>query len=128
MAIVLAVAGAALTFTQLGFVAIETPSGSAGYVVALLQVVALGALLLGTLPGTALGIVAGGVLFLHARVLPLDPYELSFITPLTSVIMFGVTGFLLGIMFAIALRNNPSRFKRVLYIVIVCVIVSVLRL
>ena len=29
VAIVLAVAGAALTFTQLGFVAIETPSGSA---------------------------------------------------------------------------------------------------
>ena len=126
VAIVLAVAGAALTFTQLGFVAIEMPSGSTGYVVVLLQVVALGALLLGTLPGTALGIVAGGVLFLHARVLPLDPYELSFITPLTSVIMFGVTGFLLGIMFAIALRNDPSRFKRVLYIVIVCVIVSVL--
>ncbi|MBQ9001027.1 MAG: hypothetical protein IJ087_04160, partial [Eggerthellaceae bacterium] len=126
VAIVLAVAGAALTFTQLGFVAIETSDGSVGYIVVLLQVVALGALLLGTLPGVALGIVAGGVLFLHARVLPLDPYELSFITPLTSVIMFGVTGFLLGIMFAIALRNDPSRFKRVLYIVIVCVIVSVL--
>lgn len=124
VAIMLIIGGAALSFTQLGFVGFELPDGSDGYLVALLEVVALGALLLGTLTGTAIGLVTGCVLLLHAQLLPLDHYELTFVTPLTSIIMFGVCGFLLGVLFAFALRNDPSQVKRVIYIVIVCVLVS----
>lgn len=124
VAAVLLVAGGALTFTQLGFVYLTLPDGASGYLVALLEVVALGALLLGTLPGFALGLATGCVLFLHAQLLPLDHYELTFVTPLTSIIMFGVCGMLLGIMFAFALRNNPSKIRRVIYIAIVCFVVS----
>lgn len=123
--IVLVVAGITLTYTQLGFVDLRLPDGTVGYMVSLLQVVALGALLLGTLAGALLGLIIGGVLLLHAQLLPLDHYELAFVTPLTSVVMFGICGALLGMLFAFALRNNPSRIKRVIYICIVCVAVAI---
>jgi anti-sigma regulatory factor (Ser/Thr protein kinase) len=122
--IVLVVAGATFTYTQLGFVDLQLPDGTVGYMVALLQVVALGALLLGTLAGTILGLIIGSVLLLHAQLLPLDHYELAFVTPLTSIVMFGICGALLGMLFAFALRNNPSRIKRVIYIFIVCIAVA----
>ena len=123
-AVVLAVAGIALTGTQLGFVSVTLPDGTVGYIVVLLQVVALGALLLGTIAGVALGLVTGGVLLVHARLLPLDHYELTFITPLTSIVMFGIAGLLLGCLFAFVLRKNPSQVKRVIYIALVCLVVS----
>ncbi len=126
VATVLAVVGVALTFTQLGFVDITAPDGSVGYAVVLLQSVALGALLLGTFSGFALGLATGAALLVHAQVLPLDHYELTFVTPLTSVVMFGITGLLLGILFAFVLRNDPSQLKRVIYISIVCFAVSLL--
>ncbi len=126
IAIVLGVAGVAFTFTQLGFTDVTLPDGRVGYVVALLQVVALGALLLGTLAGAGLGLATGSVLFIHAQVMPLDHYELAFVTPLTSVIMFGISGLILGILFAFALRNDPQRIKRAAYIAIVCLLVSLL--
>ena len=122
--VVLVVAGVAFTFTQLGFVDIQLPDGSVGYMVALLQVVAIGALLLGTFAGAALGLITGCVLYLHAQFLPLDHYELAFVTPFTSIVMFGICGTLLGILFAFVLRNNPSRIKRIVYITIVCILVS----
>ena len=122
--IVLAVAGVALTFTQLGFFDLVLRDGTVGYVVVLLQVVALGALLLGTLTGTALGLFVGTVLLIHARALPLDHYELAFVTPATSVVMLGICGLLLGVLFAFALRNDPSQVKRIVYIAIVCIVVS----
>ena len=93
--VILVVAGATLTYTQLGFVDLQLPNGDVGYMVVLLQVVALGALLLGTLMGFVLGLITGSVLFLHAQLLPLDHYELAFVTPLTSIVMFGICGALL---------------------------------
>ena len=124
VAIVLMVAGSSLTYTQLGFIALELPDGTVGYAVVLLEVVALGSLLLGTVPGMLLGLAIGGVLFLHAQYLPLDHYEMMFVTPTTSIVMFGVVGLLLGILFAFALRKNPGQIKRIIYITIICVFVS----
>ncbi|MBR2834307.1 MAG: SpoIIE family protein phosphatase [Coriobacteriales bacterium] len=126
IAVVLAVACISLTFTQLGFLAVTLPGGTVGYVVVLLGVVALGALLLGTFFGTALGLLAGGVLLLHAHYLPLDHYELSFVTPVTSIVMLGFAGLLLGVLFAFVLRNKPSRGRFTVYITIVCIIVAAL--
>ena len=120
----LAIACATVAFTQLGFAGIGLPGSYVGYAVILLQPVALGALLLGTLWGTVIGLFAGTVLLAHATVMPLDYYEATYITPLTSVVMFTVIGFMLGFLFALALRGNPSNMRRVIYIVIVCIVVS----
>ncbi len=124
IAVVLAVAGSAITFTQLGFVDVVLPGGTVIYVVVLLQIVALGALLFGTLAGVAFGVAIGAVLFAHSHFLPLDHYELSFITPMTSMVMLGISGLLLGVLFALALRKSPSRARRVLRIAIACIVVS----
>ena len=124
IAITLAVASAVFSFTQLGFANFVLPDGTSVYIVTLLQIVALGSLLLGTVAGTAIGLFAGAVLYLHACVLPLDHYELTFVTPASSILFLGLSGFLLGILFAFALRKNPSQVKRVVYITIVCLLVS----
>ena len=122
--VVLATSGAAFAFTQLGFIGITLPDGTAGYVVTLLAATALGALLLGAPIGAVLGMVAGGVLLLHAYLTPLDYYELMYVTPLTSIVMLGACGALLGILFAFALRNDPAQSRRVVYIVVICIVVS----
>ena len=113
IAITLAVASAVFSFTQLGFANIELPDGTSAYIVVLLQLVALGSLLLGTIAGAAMGVFAGAVLYAHACLLPLDHYELTFVTPESSIMLLGLLGFLLGILFAIALRNDPSQGKRI---------------
>ena len=115
---------ASLTFTQLGFVGVSFADGTTGYVVVLLALVSLGALLFGPLAGALIGFAAGVVLYIHAQILPLNHFELAFVTPLTSIAMFTVAGCLLGLFFAIALRNNPATVKRIVYIAIVCVVVS----
>ena len=125
-AILLAAACASLTFVQLGFAGIGPTDQYSAYIVVLLLPVALAALLLGTLVGTLMALFAGGVLYLHSMLMPLDSYELTFVTPLTSIVLFTFCGFLLGILFAFALRNNPTRLRRIIYIVIVCFIVSCL--
>ncbi len=123
----LVLACASLTFTQLGFAGIGFGGKYFAYAVVLLLPISLAALLLGTLSGTCIGILAGAILLIHAKTIPLDYYEMSFITPLTSVIMLGVCGFLLSILFAFVLRHDPSsRVKRGIYIFIVCLIVSFL--
>ena len=126
VAIMLTVAGVALSFTQLGFVAITLPDGETGYAIVLLQIVALASLFLGPITGAIMGVSIGGVLYLHSQVMPLDHYELMYVTPVTSFVMFGLAGLILGLLFAFVLRNNPSQVRRVVYIFIVCIIISLL--
>ena len=123
---VLAVACAALAFTQLGFAGIGFSGQYEAYAVILLIPIALAALLLGALWGAVIGAFAGAVQLWHAIAMPLNYYEMSFVTPLTSVLLLGVCGWLLGLMFSFALRNNPGPVKRAVYIIIVCSIVSLL--
>ena len=66
------------------------------------------------------------MLYVHAIVQPLDYYELVFVTPITSIVMFTICGFLLGLLFALALRNDPSAFKRGIRIFFICFFISVL--
>jgi len=119
----LVIAVVSLTFAQLGFLDISA-IGVQAYAIVLLLPVALAAILLGVFWGTAMGLIAGIVLYYHSMLLPLDYYELTFVTPLTSIVMFTVGGFILGLLFAFALRNDPGPVKTVIYICIVCVIVS----
>ena len=121
----LAVASATLTFTQLGFAGLGIlGAGFDAYIVVLLLPIAIAALLLGTIWGATIGLFSGIVLLAHSVVMPLDYYELMFVTPVTSVVMFTVSGFLLGLLFALALRNNPSGVRRSIYIILVCGFVS----
>ena len=115
-----------LSFTQLGFVHLVLPGGESAYIIALLEVVALGSLLLGPITGTILGVYAGIIMNIHSVLMPLDPYELYFVTPATSVAMLGVAGLILGIFFALALRHNPTGPRRYIRLAIVCVVVSLL--
>jgi len=124
--LVLAVASAAFTFTQLGFIGIPMPNGPSVYITSMLIIVALSALLLGTVSSMAMGLFAGVVLYLHSLFMPLDHYELLFVNPLTSIVMLCVCGLLLGLFFAIALKNNPQGIRRIVYIAIACLIVSFL--
>ena len=127
IAAVLALACFSLSFTQLGFVGVDlSGDGIDTYAVVLLQPVALAALLLGTAAGVGIGLVAGLAMYVHANAMPLSYYELTFVTPVTSIVMLMVSGLLLGIMFAFALRNKPSGLKRYAYIAIVCIIVSLM--
>lgn len=123
-ALVLAVTCVTLTFTQLGFAGIGSPGAYSSYAIILLLPLALCALLLGKWAGLALGLFAGSVLYVHALIMPLDPYELSFVTPFSSIVLLSVTGFILGALFALALRNNPSPVRSIVYIALVCLIVS----
>ena len=124
IAAVLLAASASLTFTQLGFAGVTLPDGTAAYVVVLLPTIGLGALLLGTLAGAVLGALSGAVLLAHAHFLPLNYYELTFVTPLTSVFMLALVGLLAGVFFAYTLQKNPSRVGRVILIFIVSMVVS----
>ena len=122
----LVVLAASMTFTQLGFIRVGVSEGYVGYMVALLVPVAIGALLLGVWPGALLGLISGCVLFLHSHAQPLDYYEVSFVTHLSSIVLFFAIGFLIGLFLAIALRKNPPRVKRVVYIAIVCLVSSLM--
>ena len=113
-----------LSFTQLGFIAFTLPDGREFYLVLLLHLVALGAALLGTLAGTFLGLFAGVNLLAHSVIMPLNPYEFTFITPVTSIVLLGASGFILGVLFAFVMRNDPPRPRRWINFAIVCVIVS----
>ena len=116
----------AMVFTQLGFVGIGLPENYVAYAITILIPVALASLLFGVLPGTGVGLLAGALMQMHAFLLPMDYFELSFVTPLTSIVMLVVAGFVLGIFFALALRKKPHPAKAIIRIVIICAVVSYL--
>ena len=122
----LMVFAAAMTFMQLGFVGVGEEGDYHGYMVALLAPISLGALLLGVWMGTLLGLVSGAILYLHAHLQPLDYYEISFVTPLSSVAMLAVAAFFTGLFLAVALRKDPPPVRRVVYIALVCVFCSIM--
>ena len=121
---VLCVACVSLAFTQLGFLGLGTRGEFSAYAVVMLIPITLAALMLGPLGGFAIGLVGGSVLYAHALLMPLGYYEIAFITPFITLLAMPLTGLLIGILFALALRNEPSRKKSVIRIVIICVVVS----
>lgn len=122
--VVLVVFIAALTFTQLGFIGINLGSGLNCYVMALLVPVAFSALMFGRRAGLCMGLYAGTVQLFHAVVQPLDLYEAYFVTTFTSIVLYAVMGYLFGLLFAVALRNNPKGVWRYVRIGIACFFVS----
>lgn len=52
--------------------------------------------------------IAGAALLVHSHVQPLDFFEVYFITPVSSCVLLLAAGFVLGLMFAAALRRHPG--------------------
>ena len=109
-----------LAFTQWGFIGLQFTNGSVAYLILMLIPVALGALLLGTSMGAGIGLFAGIILYLHSRLIPLDYYELSYVTPITSISLITLVGLIAGILFALALRSNAKGWRRTLLLVAAC--------
>ena len=115
---------ASLVFSQAGFVGIALPDNNSTYLITVLAPMALVAMVLGLIPSTLFGIFCGLTLALHAAVQPLDYIELVAVTPQSAAIIFGITGLLLGLLFALALRRNPTGWRRIARIVLICLAVS----
>ena len=124
VAVCLLVESAALTFTQLGFAGIGFNGSYSGYLVVLLQPIAAMSLLFGTLEGALFGLTVGGILYLHSQLMPLNAFELYYITGSTSIVLLAVTGLVLGLCFAVALRHKPPLRRRVLRIALICLVGS----
>ena len=116
----------AMTFVQFGFVGVGFDQDYSCYVLALLGPIAVASLVLGAGWGALEGVLAGAVLFAHAQRQPLDIIEKYFINPISSIVLYGLAGLVLGLLFAIALRNNPKGIRRWVYIAIPCALVAIL--
>ena len=124
--VVIAIIMASLTFTQLGFVGVGLPGSYVAHCVTLLALMALASILFGVPLGSLAGFVAGSILFAHSILQPLDYFETNFINVASSIVLFSLIGFVMSCMFALALRNNPPLWRRLVYILIVCVLASYL--
>ena len=120
----LTVISASMTFTQLGFIGLGANGVYFCYVMGLLAPVAVAALLLGKGLGFVEGLASGLILGLHSYLQPLDIIEQFFVTPLNSIVLYAVVGFMLGLLFAVALRNRPSPGRQIAYVALVCLVVS----
>ncbi|MBO7675838.1 MAG: hypothetical protein J6S63_12660, partial [Atopobiaceae bacterium] len=110
--------------TQWGYVGVQFADGSSAYLVFLLVPVALAALLLGTLPGTCMGLFAGTVLYLHAAIVPLDYFELTYVRLGTTVVSMAVFGLVIGVLLSLVLRSKRNGVQRVLLVALVCLVSS----
>ncbi len=120
----LTLVSASMTFTQLGFIGLGANGVYFCYVMGLLAPVAVAALLLGKGLGFVQGLLSGAILGLHAYFQPLDIIERFFVTPLNSVVLYPLVGFLLGLLFAVALRNKPAPGHQIFRVALVCLVVS----
>ena len=121
---ILAAACISISFTSLGYATVTSPNAMDVHLVMLLPLVALGALLFGVKGGFLTGLFSGLVMFAHAKIMPLDAFELSFITPITSIAMMTVSGILLGFLLKCAMRRNPPLVKRIVRIALICLLVA----
>ena len=122
--LILLVTVASMTYVQCGFVGIGHGGRYSGYALALLAPIAIAALLLGKEWGTLLGLASGVILYAHAQWQPLDLIERYFVTPYTSIVLYAATGLLLGILFSLALHRNPTGWRRVVPLTLICAFMS----
>ena len=115
-----------MTFTQFGFIGIGANGEFLCYALGLLAPVAATSLLLGKGLGALHGLLSGTVLYVHALWQPLDLFERFFVSVLNSLVLYAFIGFLLGFLFAIALRNNPSGKRRTIRFAIISFFVSII--
>ena len=88
-----------MVVTQTSYIVV----GQAHFIFVLAPVVAA-SLLFGTIPGATIGGITGLMVMIHARVAPFDVYERYFQSFITSVLLFAIIGFFMGIMFFLVER------------------------
>lgn len=112
-----------LIIMQQAFVGINQPDTTTFAVVLLLPIM-LGAQLLGTLAGGALGLFAGSLLWAHALYMPLGYLEVFFVTPWTSIVLLTLCGLLQGTLLSFAYRRQLPLMLRLAWIALTCTVVS----
>ena len=117
---------ASMTFMQLGFIGIGTNGEYAGYILALLGPIACASLLLGGIWGGLEGLLAGAILYAHSYLMPLGLIEWLFMTPLNTIVLYAASGLIIGLLFSIGLRREPKGIRRVIAILLPCLLVSIL--
>jgi len=122
--VTLLILSASMTFMQCGFIGIGMGGHYVGYILGLLGPIAVAALLFGRRLGALYGLLSGVMLYAHSTVHPLDLFELYFVSWSNSLLLYTVAGYLLGLFFAVALRNDPKGLRRIIYMGIVCLLVS----
>ncbi len=122
--VIIAIMSFSTTFTQLGFADFGFFGGESVYMVLMLVPIASTAILLGTREAAFIGFVAGVALYWHAQVMPLDVYELKYVSVFSSIILMTATGAFMGGLLRRALRNNPQGVRRYVYIGLVCLATS----
>ena len=115
-----------MTFMQLGFVGIGVNGDYSAYVLALLGPIACASLLLGSRWGCLEGLLAGAILYGHSFIMPLGLIEWLLMTPLNTIALYAIAGLLIGLLFAIGLRKDPKGVRRVIAILLPCLLVAVL--
>ena len=123
-ACVVAMACITCILTQWGFVGVQFADGGAAYLLFMFIPIVVASVLLGTLPGAGTGLFAGLVLSLHARYMPLDYYELTYVTPVATILMTGIAGLVLGSLLSIAIKKTTGR-RRVLLVALSCLAASI---
>ena len=114
----------AFVFSQIGMLGISSSGNNSTYIFTVLAPLTVAAFLLGVFPGFATGCLTGVAMAIHANVQPLDYIELIGINRYSTPILLGVTGTLLGLVFAIALRRKPKGWRMVLRVGIICFVMS----
>ncbi|MDO4537130.1 MAG: SpoIIE family protein phosphatase, partial [Coriobacteriales bacterium] len=124
--VVLLVLSTAMTFLQLGFVGLGINGNYTAFLYVLLCPVAAAALLFGPCSGGAMGFMVGLVLYLHSRVQPLDMVEKYLVSLAGSIILYTLTGLLLGVLYAWAFRKEQTKARLAIKIALINLIVSAL--
>ncbi len=102
-----------MSFCQLGFWPMTVIDGKPVYLLLILAPLIMGAFLYGPYTGTFLGLLTGAVLFIHATALPLDFYEIYFMTPLNTFGLLTVLGGLSGLFFSLVFHHTKPGAVRI---------------
>ena len=124
MLILVVSAIASMVFAQLGFWRLSVIDDKPVYLMFVFAPVVMGAFLFGALAGAVLGLFAGVMVFIHALVLPIDFYEVYFMTPVNTFVVFTLTGAFAGWLFTRALRGDPEGAVRVRRLAAACLVIS----
>jgi hypothetical protein len=103
-----------MSFLQLGFVSIAPFGARLCYAMGLLIPIVVGSLLLGAWLGALGGLLSAVAMCVHAWLEPLNIVEkcLVLIVPPVFVALFTLVGLVAGLLFSVALRNEPSGINR----------------